>query len=310
MSTSEIDRVFGSFFGSIVGDAFGSKAEFFKRGTYEVSPNMEVNVFGLPPGSFTDDTSMMLCLATSLILCGSFDPVDQMERYARWKYTGYLSSSEKKGCFDIGHTTSSAIDRYASDLETHGRALSEYYGSEDPDEAGNGGIMRLTPIPIVYRADIDRAKHVAALSSKVTHAAPECLDAAKVMADVVVRLLNGAKKNDVPSRISTRGIWSEKIIDICQRAYLDKDVSEISTSGYVVHTLEAAMWAFHVTDSFEEGMMLLAEMGDDVDTVCCVYGAIAGAHYGYRSIPSRWIDSLVMKELLMKTAIDLCTLSM
>ena len=273
-------------------------------------PTWKSTFLALPPGSFTDDTSMMLCLATSLISQKQFDPIDQIDRYARWKFNGYLSSSEEKGCFDIGHTTSSAIDRYVRDVEKRGCPHKQFYGSDNPEEAGNGGIMRLTPIPIVYRADVDRAKEYAVLSSKVTHGSLECLDAARVMTDVIVRLLQGSDKNNVPSRISTRGVSSEKITDICRRTYLDKDESEISTSGYVVHTLEATLWAFHMTDTFEEGMMLLAGMGDDVDTVCCVYGAIAGAYYGYAAIPDRWKNDLVKMDVLRRVAIDICTLKL
>lgn len=306
--TTEVDRMLGSFFGSIVGDAFGSKAEFSRRDTYEVSPDMEINVFGLPPGSFTDDTSMMLCLATSLIQ-GSFDPVDQMVRYADWKFNGYLSSSDERGCFDIGQTTSSAIDRFVLDIKKYGQPLAEYYGNENSRESGNGGIMRLTPIPIVYRNDMNKAKQFAVLSSKITHASPECLNAAIVMTDIIVRLLKGSHKDDVLSTISTTGVTSKNILDICRQTYLDKEYNDIHTTGYVVHTLEAALWAFQRTNSFEEGIMTLAVMGDDVDTVCCVYGAIAGAYYGYQSIPPRWKDVLVKKELLMKIAIEICTVS-
>lgn len=295
------DRKLGAFFGGVVGDAYGSQYEFLPRDSYRVSPDMGRNVFGLPPGSFTDDSSMMLCLAASLGVKKAFDPSDQMERYVRWWRDGYMSSSDERRCFDIGRTTSIALQKfYNQTKDSGGTPRSPYVGSEDHWESGNGGIMRLAPIPIYYSDNADQAREYAILSSKVTHASPECLDAAALMSDVMVHLLNGGQKHSMPH---TEGRYATPAVKaIASLKFLSKDRGEVKTTGYVIHTLEAALWAFHKSKTFEEGMMVLVGMGGDVDTVCCVYGQIAGAFYGYSGIPERWVKSLRKQHMLWQVA--------
>lgn len=297
------DRMYGCFLGAVVGDAFGSAYEFKQRDTYKVSPNMEMTVFGLPAGSFTDDSSMLLCLAESLIVKKGFDPVDQMERYVKWWTDGYMSSSPERGCFDIGRTTRVALGRFLSDKKQN-KPIDGQYGLDGEFDSGNGGIMRLAPIPILYWIDVDIAGSCSALSSKTTHASTECLECATLMGRAVALLLQGRQKSDVLDDLkkSEPIVTSTKIQDICSGSYLQKSRDDISTSGYVVHTLEAALWAFFKTSTFEQGMLLLAGMGGDVDTVCCVYGQLAGAFYGLSAVPTRWKQSLQRLDLLC----DIC----
>lgn len=313
MSSSLPDRILGCFIGGIVGDSFGAAYEFKDRDSYKVGSDMGTTVFGMPPGSFTDDSSMMLCLAASLIETGTFAPHDQMDRYARWRRDGYMSSDEKRGCFDIGKTTSKAISRFVYEREQWERngekaEYREYYGLTGEYDSGNGGIMRLSPVPIFYFGDIEEAGRFSELSSKVTHASQECLEAANVMGQIVVSLLQGRSKSEsvlnLPASLAA-GMPCKKIIYICNATYLDKSRAQIATSGYVIDTLEAALWAFMRTETFEDGMMLLAAMGGDVDTVCAVYGQIAGAHYGYEAIPKRWANALQRIDLIAKTAMGL-----
>lgn len=298
-----MDRAIGCFVGSVVGDAFGAAYEFRVRDKYEVSPNMKTTVYALPPGSFTDDSSMALCLGTSLLERGGFDPLHQMQLYSKWRREGYMSSCPEKGCFDIGRATAMAIGRYDLEGMMQERAgearvpSREYWGSQDPCLGGNGGIMRLAPIPIYYRNDPGAAREYAALSSKVTHDSPACLDAAEVMALVIVRLLAGADKRDALTT-DFGELRTEEVRAITEGSFVNKTRDDIRTSGYVVHTLEAAMWALWHATSFEDGMMTLAAMGEDVDTVCAVYGAMAGACYGYGNIPRRWIESLQRRDLV------------
>jgi len=295
-----LNRIYGCMLGGIVGDALGSAYEFTTRDQYTVHRDMQANVFGLPPGSFTDDSSMMLCLAASFIEKKTFDQRDQMRRYAAWMGSGYMSSSDERGCFDIGKTTAKAIAAYNEATREAQRTgntddVPRYYGSHDSRFSGNGGIMRLAPVPIVYRNDLHLARVRAAESSAVTHASVECEESAMLMAEVIVQLLNGVDKKNL---IYSDDYVRPNVAAIAQKRFLDKRRDEILTTGYVIHTLEAALWAFYTTESFEGGMMLLAGMGGDVDTVCCVYGQIAGACYGYDAIPRRWLNSLQKPELL------------
>jgi ADP-ribosyl-[dinitrogen reductase] hydrolase len=296
MSRFLLDRMMGSFVGAIVGDALGSAYEFEARGNYHASREMEQNVFGLPAGSFTDDSSMLLCLAASLAETGKFDPVDQMQRYAKWRFEGYMSSSRERGCFDVGRTTDQAIRKFAKGNKE------PYWGLDGEFDSGNGGIMRLCPVPIFFHANVESAAHHSALSSKVTHASPVCIDAAAAMGEMIARLLDGCDKRSATILPANDASIHAAVRAIREGVYLTKSVSDIKTTGYVIDTLESALWAFHTTNSFEDGMMLLAQLGGDVDTVCCVYGQIAGAFYGFANIPRRWVESLREKELVFGVA--------
>jgi ADP-ribosyl-[dinitrogen reductase] hydrolase len=163
------DRYRGCLLGLAVGDAVGTALEFESRGTLEPLTDMVGGgPFGLQPGQWTDDTSMALCLADSLLACGGFSPFDQLRRYLRWWREGYRSSTGR--CFDIGTTTMEALRRFAG----LGR---EYCGSDDPQKAGNGSLMRLAPVPMFYACQPAEAVARAADSSRTTHAAPNAIDA-------------------------------------------------------------------------------------------------------------------------------------
>lgn len=302
------NRLKGLFIGGIVGDAFGSPYEFKQQGSYTITDQMEYNgVFKIPAGSFTDDSSMMLCLAQSLIDTKGFSASDQMRKYVDWMMTGYMSSNDERGCFDIGRQTKTAIYEYIKTVRS-GNPSDGYHGSAGGMFAsGNGGIMRMAPIMVFYHMDVATGLQRAQDSSRVTHGSPECLESAWLMAYVVFLLLEGTSKDDV-----LRAMWNvkdtlkeEKVRDIAGLTWAGKKADYIFTSGYVIHTLEAALWGFFMTDTFKRGMMVLAEMGRDVDTVCCVYGQIAGAFYGYSAIPDEWITSLQKKDLVQSVCATL-----
>lgn len=296
MSSSPVSfasRVRGSIFGALVGDAFGSPYQFRKRGTYEITDDMEpCATYGVPAGAYTDDGSMMLCLAESLLEAG-FDLDHQMHTYWVWLAHGHLSSVPKKGAFDIGGTTMQAISKYGMSMQPG------CYGLRDPYSSGNGGIMRLAPVPLFFSGDHYEAVRKSAESSAVTHASDECVESAMLLGHVLQRLATGASKDEALDTNSTAD-WFQcpKVRAIARGAYKTKTASKISTTGYVIHTLEAALWALHVHDSFESGMKTLASMGDDVDTVCCVYGQLAGALYGFEAIPTRWVDGLLRRKTI------------
>ncbi len=141
-NATEQDRFRGCLLGLAAGDALGTTLEFKRPGTFEpIGDMVGGGPFGLQPGQWTDDTSMALCLATSLIECGGFDAADQMQRYVRWWHEGYLASTGS--CFDIGNTVSGALSRFVR----HGDL---YAGSTDPHTAGNGSLMRLAPVPMYF----------------------------------------------------------------------------------------------------------------------------------------------------------------
>jgi len=294
-------RFRGCLLGLAVGDALGTTLEFRSPGSFEpISEMVGGGPFGLEPGQWTDDTSMALCLAESLIETGSFDARDQAQRYVRWWREGHLSSNGR--CFDIGGTVSQALNSF----ERTGEPLS---GSIGTYSAGNGSIMRLAPIPMRYsgnQGDLDR---FAADSSRVTHGAPECIDACRYMSGIVAGLLDGESKENVlspryrnASQTWGLGCLAPAIDEIAQGSFKTREPPEIEGSGYVVRSLEAALWAFHRTGNFRDGALLAVNLGDDADTTGAVYGQIAGACYGDGGIPSSWRTLVIFHEKIIEFA--------
>ncbi|MEM3421858.1 MAG: ADP-ribosylglycohydrolase family protein [Candidatus Hadarchaeum sp.] len=280
------DRFRGCLLGLAVGDAVGTTVEFRPRGSFEPIKDMVGGgPFHLRAGQWTDDTSMALCLATSLVECNGFDARDQMERYCKWAETGYLSSTGR--CFDIGNTVASALRRFR-------QTGNPYAGSSDPYSAGNGCIMRLAPIPMFFFPDLEAAERFSLESSRTTHGADECLDASRLFARILCRALSGRPKDEVILGDSRTFVGSEKVVAIARGNYLNKPEKDIRGSGYVVDCLEAAMWCFSHTQSFKEAILLAVNLGDDADTTAAVCGQVAGAYYGAQQIPAAWIEQLAL----------------
>jgi ADP-ribosyl-[dinitrogen reductase] hydrolase len=282
------DRFRGCLLGLAVGDAVGTTLEFKPRGTFKPIVGMAGGgPFRLNPGEWTDDTSMALCLATSLSERNGFDPKDQMDRYCRWWKEGYLSSNGS--CFDIGRTVSAALRLYL-------KTADPIAGSTDPHSAGNGSIMRLAPVPIFYYPDTAAAIRFAAESSRTTHGAPECIDACRLLAGIICRALSGASKEDLLFDEAKSFHGQPKIMAIARGEYRNKSIDHIRGSGYVVESLEAALWCFLHTDTFEAAILKAANLGDDADTTAAICGQVAGAFYGESGIPKKWLEKLVMRK--------------
>lgn len=291
------DRLRGCLLGLGVGDAAGTAVEFQPRGSFPPVTDMTGGgPFGLKPGQWTDDTSMALCLAESLIEKQGFDARDQMERYVRWYRDGHLSSTGS--CFDIGNATSSALRRF----EQTGEPFS---GSTHPRSAGNGSIMRLAPVPMFFYPDTEQAVLNASDSSRTTHGANECLDACSLYAYMLVKALDGKPKAEILFGLDNVKLMeglSPKIQAIAAGEYKDKSDSRIRGSGYVVDSLEAALWCFNQTNSFRDATLKAVNLGDDADTTAAVCGQIAGAYYGETGIPPEWLEKLCMREKITEFA--------
>jgi len=273
--------------GLAVGDAVGTTLEFKTPGSFNPIDDMVGGgPYRLNPGEWTDDTSMALCLATSLVEKGRFDPEDQMDRYCDWKENGYLSSTGR--CFDIGKTVSQSLLEYQ-------RSGDPFSGPTDPMMAGNGSLMRLGPVVLFYHPNREDALNYAAESSRTTHGAQECLDACEMMAELLLRALAGQSKEEVLTPIE-RELCSATLQSISQMSFRSKSRSDIRASGYVVHCLEAALWCFSRTNSFRDAVLMAANLGEDADTTAAVCGQLAGAHYGAEAIPEPWLGKLVMRE--------------
>ena len=306
-------RHLGALVGLACGDAVGTTVEFKPRDSFSAVTDMTGGgPFQLKPGQWTDDTSMALCLAESLVQCRGFDPNDQMRRYLLWYRKGHLSSTGR--FFDIGGATERALQRYERRLREN-RAPSEdlpYCGSTDPSSAGNGSLMRLAPIPLYFANDPERAIEYAALSSRTTHAAPEAVDACRYFAALMVGAVRGASKEELlASRFTpVPGFWDRhpltvSIDAIARGSFKSKSRAEIRGSGYVVHSLEAALWSFHTTPDFRSGVLAAANLGEDADTTAAIYGQLAGAFYGVKGIPPEWREKLAHRDTIERLALAL-----
>ena len=294
---SMIDRFCGCLIGLACGDAVGTTVEFKQRGSFfPVTDMVGEGPFKLNPGEWTDDTSMALCLGSSLLESKGFNPDNQMRKYVDWWKNGYMSSTGY--CFDIGHTTLSAINHY----QLSGEAFS---GSTDQYSAGNGSIMRLAPIVLYYYPDLENILFYSQESSRTTHATKECLDACQLMGEIIYRALEGETKHDMLEFTDYQMSLSPKIQAIASGEYKKKSRDQIEGSGYVVESLEAALWCFWTTDNFESAILEAANLGNDADTTAAVCGQIAGAYYGIGDIPSRWIEKLAKGNMIKKMAEDL-----
>jgi ADP-ribosylglycohydrolase len=303
---NQLDRYRGCLLGLAAGDCVGSAVEFRPPGTFQpVTDMVGGGPFGLRPGEWTDDTSMALCLAESLIERQGFDPRDQMQRFCRWWRHGHLSSRGR--CFDIGLTVKAALARFEKTGEP-------FAGSTDPRTAGNGSLMRLAPVPMAFAADPAEAVRLAGESSRTTHGAKEAVDACRYYAGLLVGALQGVAKDELLSDHFTpvAGLWQReplapKIATIAGGSFKRKSPPQIRGTGYIVDSMEAALWAFHTTDTYRDCVLKAAGLGDDADTTGAISGMLAGAFYGVGDIPAEWRAKLVMRDLIESFADKLHT---
>jgi ADP-ribosyl-[dinitrogen reductase] hydrolase len=286
------DRAVGCLLGLAVGDAVGAAVEFKARNSFPpLSDMIGGGPFNLAPGEWTDDTTMALCLAESLLAAGDLDQRDFMVRLQGWLERG--ENTVPGRCFDIGVTTRAAIERFAAD----GVATA---GTQAATSAGNGSLVRLAPLAIASAANAERAAVLAVKQSRTTHAAQTCLDACQLFIAQLVDALNGA---DDEATLRQRVMaLSPSLLFISAGEYKSKPRAEIASSGYVVHTLEAALWSVWQTDNFRDAVLTAANLGDDSDSVAAVAGQLAGALYGAKSIPETWLTKLAWKSKIEELA--------
>lgn len=305
---NSLERYRGSLLGLAIGDAVGTTLEFSPPGSFEpISDMVGGGPFRLSPGEWTDDTSMALCLAESLVECRGFDQVDQLQRYVRWHRDGHLSSNGR--CFDIGTTTRSALERFE-------RTGDPECGPTDPGTAGNGSIMRLAPVPLFFALSPEQALVRSAESSKTTHGAVTAIDACRYLGGLIVSAVRGEPKEALlaPRYCPASGCWERNPLDpeideVAGGSFKRRDPPEIKGTGFVVRSLEAALWAFHHSETFEEGCLLAVNLGDDADTTGAVYGQLAGAFYGTSGIPNHWIERLALRDTIEEFATRLQALA-
>ncbi|PUA30180.1 MAG: ADP-ribosylglycohydrolase [Cellvibrio sp. 79] len=284
-------RFRGSLLGLAIGDALGTTLEFSPRAADELHTEIiGGGPFNLKAGEWTDDTSMALCLAHSLIRSNGFSAQDQMELYQAWWRDGFLSSNGK--CFDIGNTILQALRSF----EISNNPIS---GSADEFSAGNGALMRVAPAALFFASNCTDAIEKAGESSKTTHGNVQSIDACRYYAGLILGAINGKSKEDILSSCYSpvADVWKyfplcDQVRMVAEGTFKNKNREQIKSSGYVIDSMEAALWAFYNTNTFEEGLIRAVNLGGDSDTIGAIYGQLAGAYYGEPNIPFRYIQPL------------------
>lgn len=277
------DRALGSFIGLAVGDALGAPAEFKNFGEYDpITEYTTGGVWNLPKGYWTDDTSMAICLAKSILETGTVDHINLLEYFTRWWLNGENSSTGK--CFDIGNTTRQSIHNF-NKLNMNNGTGSKIFAPADDNEylSGNGSIMRLAPVPIKWYDDMVTMKYLCIQQSITTHGSKECQDSCVELGTLISDAING---KDIHT-------------DLIKFAYT---LSSIPNSGRALDTMIAAKWAVGTTSSFKDAVLKAVNIGGDTDTIGAVTGQIAGAMYGYNNIPKEWCDGLYKEDELKELA--------
>lgn len=308
----EIDikkRILPTLYGGIIGDMLGVPLEFKKRGTFHIDNVIGYGTYNQPPGTWSDDTSMTLCLVETLTENGS--PLDLMKKFVQYEENGYLTPHGKM--FDIGIATVKAIRRFKE-----GTPLEQCGGTSEYDN-GNGAIMRIAPLAFMLNNDFDFDKHVKIIKqyTEITHAHPRAIVGSFIYVELLVRMsLNDSLEKAIQNiQLLFNHIFNEehpyrKEFQHYERIFKDNFFNipeeEVLSGGYVVHTLETAIWCLGTTSSFKEAVLKAVNLGDDTDTVGAITGALAGMYYKMESIPKDWLEKIVRKDKVDELIKDFC----
>ncbi len=288
---ARLDRANGALLGLACGDALGRPVEFRSADGIadehgRVTEMLANGTHGQPAGTITDDTEMALCIARSLAERGSFAPSDVAARFVDW----YDS-----GPFDIGLMTADAIRNLKDGFGWDEAGRRVHAARPEGSNAGNGSVMRCAPYALAFVDDWESLDRASRLSSAITHADPRCTAGCAVLNRTVAALV----ADDAPAVDESAGTHA------LARALDATDVpdglasalepvgdgvrpSTLRSSGYVVHTLQTALWLGLTAESAEEAVVDAVALGEDTDTVAAVTGAVAGARFGASTLPERW----------------------
>ncbi|WP_411336101.1 ADP-ribosylglycohydrolase family protein [Ruminococcus gauvreauii] len=272
----------GAVIGVAVGDALGVPVEFKRRGSFSVKDMQGYGTHSQPPGTWSDDTSMTIATCASMKRKGIVDCSDIMKCFSDWYETGAYTADGT--VFDIGNTTLQAISRYRNG------EVPVNCGIDSVSANGNGSLMRILPL-----AFMESTKEEICNVSRLTHAHQISLKACCIYVEIARRLLNRESIKEILLSLSYKAPFNRlnRLETLPEAA--------IQSSGYVVHTLEAALWCLVNTGTFEQCVLKAVNLGDDTDTTAAVAGGIAGIVYGYEGIPRNWVMTLRNREIIENT---------
>ena len=259
--TDSHDRAKGALWGLIVGDCLGSPIQFTDKESHpRITEMVKCPVFGLPPGYWTDDSSMAMCIMDSYVRKGKYNLKDIGRTFVKWFMDGYLSSVDGKS-FDVGTATWNACQNIA---------FRESFINGSEESQGNGSIMRFAPSWFIAQKEKDHVRTMHEISD-LTHCSKRVRETVDKLAKILDKHMAGGRTSDVSSY---------------------KTREEVNNSGWAVSTLEAALWAFNTTNNFRDALVAAVNLGGDSDSIGAVCGQIAGSYYGYSAIPRKWVESV------------------
>lgn len=288
----------GAIFGHVTGDALGVPVEFISRQKlcrHPITGMTGGGSRGYPAGTWSDDSSMTLCALDSLIQCKEYDGVDMMGRFARWAQEGYMTSTGK--AFGIGRTTFAAICRFLRG--EHAQA----YGGKSEKDNGNGSLMRILPVVLFQffcrAAEPDEQKlETVYQASRLTHAHPRSQTACGIYAFIAWELLRRPEKSSLLRGLNRSSEFYREHGEVLpfSRLFSEEFASlpaeEVKSGGYVVDTLEAAVWCLMNSDTYKSCVLTAVNLGGDTDTIAAIAGGLAGILYGEAALPEQWLDQL------------------
>lgn len=291
-------------YGYAIGDAIGVPIEFLNRSNFKNKKVDKMLGYGshkVPEGTWSDDTSMLLATIDSIAEKGKIDYSDMMDKFCNWFYKNNYTSTDK--VFDIGNTTYRAIYNYSVNM-----LPAKECGEKDERSNGNGSLMRILPIALYLNdknmSEEEETNLVNDISS-LTHAHDVSKLGCKIYVDYIKLLLDGNDKYDAYQKIKDMQYWQHYSMDAVEKydRILKGDISivsedDIKSTGYVVYSLEAALWSILNNDNYKESIVTAINLGGDTDTIGAITGGIAGILYGKEAIPKDWIDSLKNKECI------------
>lgn len=274
-----MNKVYDGVMGLVVGDALGVPVEFKKRDTFHIDDMVGFGTYNQPPGTWSDDSSLTLATLESIGRLGKIDLQDIMRNFSKWLNTAEFTPYGK--VFDVGNTTQQAIQRFDNGILKCGLNHYKYNG--------NGSLMRILPLAFIPCS----MKQINEVSS-LTHAHEISTRACRLYVGIAEQLLRGKSIDLV---LSETGIFVKEYSRIPKLWKVSRE--EISSSGYVVDTLEAALWCLLTTDSYRDCVLTAVNLGEDTDTVAAVAGGLAGIYYGCggeRGVPEQWINQIARKD--------------
>jgi ADP-ribosylglycohydrolase len=292
-------RVLPTIYGGIIGDLLGVPVEFRQRDTFQIDDVSGYGTYNQPPGTWSDDTSLTLCLVENIVEKGNIQNL--MRKFVQYQDTGYWTPFGTM--FDIGRTTVEAISRFKNG------ALPSECGGQSEYDNGNGAIMRISPLVFILYKEFDLIKKAEVIKqyTEITHAHPRAIVGSIIYSECLFRLYH----NDTPQEsLETIKRLFDKNFDqkdkyqeelkhysrLFEKNFFSMEESEILSDGYVVHTLEAAIWCLGTTNSFKEAVLKAVNLGGDTDTVASLTGSLAGMYYKMDGIPNKWLEKIARKK--------------